>query len=622
MPVVSFTLDDSNRTILQPTYNRVIKDISEMIKIPKKTDVIITQQLDATLTDHRGNVSNITGDNLPSTVSKRRIYAIITEDYNEEELTMTAVHQYSAYPIFADNDVSVYVYPIYVKSDVSIEFKYITPSKIEASRIRDDIRIRLSQTRNIYTHELEYTVLVPEVVEEFIADVYDLKNRLIPLPLLEYFREHSSKRIYPITDMSNVSNIKLGIHEKQVRVIGNFDFTMPDKIEVNNDNNNYEISFTYKFSLDVPRAMVMRYPVLICNRPLPTKYLSFIEENKLQSKEEIKKNLNYTSKSLSDLSIFEAHRQLENRVDIKIPINIPAFDDFNLRQGYRGYGIMVSFLTQIDETDYRSLLNLTDIDPYALPEPLLRFIREVEYNYITKPGHSFLYLGLHQEGIYFDSPVLKVDPQLNVSSTKELSLFKPCRITLSIILDLDLLSDEAYRRLFGYIDVLLLFLNEYITALWNYKPEYVHRNKNKSFQYDFAFIDRIIEALKYFMNAGDLVTVCKILGIVIRDKYTSYKLAQSLYHKHKELYKQLLQNDLLLIDPVTYQMKRLCGIPNPLVTSTGAPNSFNPIAIRVNENVERLRLRDSIMERLIKVEGSTSFMKTVMSNYTLVNKIN
>ena len=549
MPTVSLTLEDTNRSILSQAYFKIIKDIVSTVKIPHSALVAVQKDMEVSLTDNRHNATSSGESNLPSTVADRRITAVITEDYNEDELTTTAVHQQNVLPIFIDPEVSVSVYPVYVKSDISIEFSFVSPSKTEANRIRDDIRIRLSQTRNINIHELEYTILIPEVVEEFISDVYDLKNRLQPQPLLEYFLAHTTNRVHPITDMGNSSNTKLAIQEKQVRIVGLFDFSsMPEKIDVDNENNNYKISFTYKLSMDVPRAMVMKYPVMICNRPLPAKYLTFIEEHKLKSQEEYKNNLSYTQ-SLYALSHFEAHRQLENRVDIKLPINVPLFDDFNIRQKRGGYAIVASFLTQVDEGNKKSLFNLKDIDPFYIPDPVLNFIKTQDRNYVITPYTSLLFFGLHQDGKHFDNDILEIDENFNVTSKAPLSLFKPVRVTLSVCIDLSTLPDSTLRRLRNYPDAYLIYLSEVIRAINNYKTELAN-----SFGWYEALYRELMYLLMTYFDAEQWDLLYRLLGIIMEDGYLAGLIGRGLLEGYPIMYEKMYRLNVLTVVPGTFDI--------------------------------------------------------------------
>lgn len=535
MPVVSFTLEEVNKTILTHVYFKIIEDVTNVLKIPYGTLVVLHKDTETTLTDNRTNVSTQSINNLPSTVANRRVIASLTEEYSESSLTTTAVHQASAYPIFKDTTISVSVYPIYIKSDLSIEFSYISHSKSEAIRIRDDLRIRLSQMANIYIHEIDYTVLLPEIVEEFIADVHELKSRLHPQTLKAYFEEHSTNRIFPVTDLSNESNARLGIFEKQVRIVGLFDLNpLPEKLEMDNDNNNYKFSFSYKLSIDVPRAMVLRYPVMIANRPLPSKYLSFIEDFKRNSKEEHKKQLGYTSGALRDLSIFEAHRQLENRVDINLPINIPLFDDFATREGHKGYSIILSILTDVNETDRKSLFNLNELEDYYIPEPILEYYRTTGLSKLTTPYKSFLYIGLWQEGKYFDADVLTIDRNLNISSKVPLSLLKPVRVTISFCTNISGLSSDYLQKLRHDAPTYLSFINEHIEISNNFKTEI------SSNYLDNTLYREIIEAMQFFSDTGKHLYIRELLAIVTKDKIAERNILSSLYTGHNRLYRKIV----------------------------------------------------------------------------------
>lgn len=611
MPVVSLTLEENNRSVLSAAYYKIVQDIADAIKIPYGALVVMHRDTEVTLTDNKTTVSQLSQSNLPSTVANRRVQVTVTEDYNEDELTTTAVHQPSPYPVFLDPDIGVSVYPVYVKSDITVEFTYISPSKIEANRIRDDIRLRLSQMRNINIHEVEYSIFIPSVVEDFIGDVYDLKSRLVPQSLEEYFHEHATKRIYPVTDMGNAENTKLAIHERQVRIVGIYDFnSVPEKVSVDQDNNTHRVSFSYKFSMDVPRAMVMRYPVLICNRPLPAKYLQFIEDHKVQSKEEYKKEQGYLS-STHALSHFEAHRQLEDRVDIKLPINIPLFDDFPKRQGHKGYGIVVSFLTQIDESDCKSLLNLRDIDPYYIPEHLLTYIQSVERNRITKPYQSFMYLGLHQEDRHFDNSVLAIDVDLNVRSTVPLSLFKPVRVTLSVCIDISHLEQGYLRTLYEYPEIYLTFLTETIRTIQNFKTEIDYHMSTEN-----TLARELITAIDHFHTLEDTATLVKMIDIVNTDRYLAALLAKLLVKGYPQLYRSLLSKFILYVELSTYEIFNLRGRPHRLTTSTGAPDNFNRDVINYNR---ALKVAQHLLpETTYRHEVESVAMKTVMSSYVFV----
>lgn len=360
MPTLYTTLPETQRSILSASFYSVVKDVIYHLGIPGDSVIAVHQGMEINHTDNRTNVSINQKDNLPATASQRRIVATITEDYDEDSLSSTTVSQKDVYPIFNDYDIDATVYTVYVKSQISIDIEYTCGSRTEANRVRDDIRVKLSQGRNILHHNVEYNILIPLMVEEFIADVYDLKNRLFPQSLGDYFKSFSSNHIRPITDMANADNARLAVFERQVRIVGVMEISSEvPKVEQNNDTNTYSFTVPYKFTLDVPRGMCMKYPPMICNRLMPAKYLEFIQEKKIKALESYGTDLCATQ-SLAALSHFESQRQLSDRVEVNLPFNLPLFDEFHDRVGHKGYVITTSFLTDVDETDKRSLLNLRD----------------------------------------------------------------------------------------------------------------------------------------------------------------------------------------------------------------------------------------------------------------------
>lgn len=556
MPAVAITLEETNRSILSSVYYKVIEDIADTIKLPKDTLTVLYKDQEVALTNNRANASILETNNLPSTVTKRKIYARVTDNYNEDELSTTSVTKQEFYPIFQDPQIGVVVAPVYIQTDIEIEFTYSTPSKTEAERVRDDIRLRLSQYRDIGHHSVEYDLIIPTIVEEFIADVHTLKNRLVPQPLDVYFMNHSTNRIHSITDMSNEHNVRLAVKERQVRIVGVFDFnSMPEKASPNRDDSTYEFKFNYKFTLSVPKAMSLRYPTMICNRLLPNKYLSFIQEHKEHSMREYKLNHNYIGMSLANLSYFEAHRQLEDRVNINVPINIPMFDDFNEREGHQGFGIAASILVEVDETDGKTLFNLNDLGDYYIPEPIINYLLEGERDYIVNPYASFMYLGLHQEGKYFDAPMLEITPDLTVKSKKPLTLFKPTRITLSFIFDFSKLYKEAIERMTERPEITVIFIAEYISAVNTYKNEADRR------VIDNTFYSYLVQLLYKYLTKDLLDPIKQIINIISQDKYISSQLGTILFNGYPQLTKDLINKGLIEIRKPVYTI----SVPNPSI---------------------------------------------------------
>lgn len=482
MPVSSILIDDIQKNIITKIRSQLISDISKTISIPETELVIRHTDSDLTLTDAGGNTSpSSVGSNIdsnrPTTKSSRRIVVNMSNEMDEDDIATAAIHQRNSFPIFQDKEIGVEISPMYIRDTFKIEFSFQTASRSEAIRLYDQIRIGVTQTRNVMLHTVEYTIPVPLSVQDLITDVYDLKNRLFPQTLEDYFTSHSTNRFILMTDMANDSNKTLAIHERQSRILGQFEFNpIPDKIEKDTDKNTYTLTFNYTATIDTPRAFVLRYPVMVCNKLMPNKYLEHIEKDRQRRINENLYNDKYTSIHNYNLSMFEFGRELDDISSKDFPLNIPLFDEFQMDNGHVGYVGIVSVLTDVNETDKRTLFNLRDMAPYYIDDQVLEFIRTEERFNCIKPYESFMYISLYQEGRYYDAPMLTIDNDLNVRSKIDLSLVTPVRVVISYLCDLTYLNKQSYQRLKLNQAMLMRLMNEYVRIYTDFRREVYKSN--------------------------------------------------------------------------------------------------------------------------------------------------
>lgn len=534
MPTTCIPLDETNRSIFSKAYYGVIQQILHQIQIPYGTLIAMHKGMEINRTDNQTNLTSEQLPNLPSTVAKRKVIAEITENYNEDALSTTAVSYRDTAPIFVDPQIDFIIYPVYVTSDITIKLTFSTPSKTEAQRLRDDIRMKLSQMRNILHHEIEYDILLPELTQNLITDIYDLKNRLYPMTLAEYFRTFSTRQMHMVTDLANKSNAQIAIHERQVRIVGTFEFSaMPEPIEEDNDTNTYRLVIPYKFTMEVPRGICMSYNPIVCNRPLPAKYLQYIADAKIKTREEYSRNLTYTA-SLGALSHFEAHRQLDYRINNKRPLNLPLFDDFPQRNGHPGYMITVTFLTSVDESDRQTLFNLRDIPDFYMNEKILRWIEDSQRANVTIPYRSIFYFGLHYPDRYYDKDCLELTPDLTLKSKVKLPLDKPLRVAFSVLTDLSYIDEAMRQRLYQNKDVFLIYLSELVEVVRDYRQELTWLAKD-----DLTFQTRIMYFLDRAMQDKDGAFIQEVIDTISKDRTLSEMLGKTLKNDFPSFYTRL-----------------------------------------------------------------------------------
>lgn len=534
MPVVCTNLEETNRTILNTALYKIIVDVVKQLGIPSDVIVGMRNGMEISKTDGDSNVSINSSVNLPKTNGQWRVTAVVSEDFDDNYLTSTVVSQPDAVPIFRDPHIDVAVFPVYVMSQISINFNISSPSKAGLNRIRDDIRMRLSQGRNILHHETDFNYIIPPVIEDFISDVYDLKKRFYPQTLEDYFMSNSTKRVHMMTDLANKENARIAVRENLGHIVGTLDFnSMPEKVEEDHENNVYKLTIPYKLNMEYPRELCMKYPVIVCNKLMPTKYLDFIEEDKIKTREEYSRNIAYSS-SLASLSHFEAHRQLSYRIQEKLPLNLPFFDNFPERTGHKGYAILVSFLTDVNETDLRSLINMRETGDFSFDAKFLDHLQAGEKDFVINPYMSLFYIGLHQDSVHYDNNILEIDNDLNIKSKYDLGLIRPTRVTVSICIDPTGLNPKVAVRMRENKDLFLLWLNEYVRAVNNFKLELSALDipENTLFRFFMLMLsDGIVK--------GENDFVSKFIDIISLDNLMIERLAGVLYSNMPKLYSQI-----------------------------------------------------------------------------------
>lgn len=541
MPVVTLRLDETAKSIKSSMYQQLVKDVIDSLGVEYDHLTTVFTGMEVSRTDNDTSVSNQTRVNLPSTISQRRVIAKVTSRYDEDSITPTVVTQRDTPPIFHDASIDALMALIYIKSDTTIDITYTCPSESEAERLLDDIRVKLSQTRNILHHTVEYNVILPKVAEDFITDVYDLKNRLFPVPLSDYVGAFMTRRSHVITDLSSTDNARMAVRERQTRVVGVFDFSpLPDAIDRSNDTNTYTVTIPYKIKLDIPTQLYISYPTMVANRPMPTKYLTFVKESReKQMHDELAARM-YTY-SLDNMSIFEAQRQLSDRLNMSLPLVLPMFDSTEGLKPHPGYVVLTSVLVSVDETDMRTIGNLKEIDTdYCLDNRFLELIAATELRYIVKPYESFFYIGLHQKNKYYDNDMLDVDSQLNIKANKDLQLLRPVRFTLSICIDPTMLRSEAFARLCKHRELLLYYMTELMLARVNYPTERVSTGLT-----DEHLMKILLDLCIQGCRNEEGVFLKNLIRLLNIEQHLADKFASLIFNDYPQLYRCLMKHTVI-----------------------------------------------------------------------------
>lgn len=448
MPILSLTLPEQSEAISRPVVFDIIGQIQEITKIRPDTKIFFPGDIQKMQTPSTSIDSK--DDRFATFNTNNIVFIEVEEDYDHETLGTTVINRKEHPAVFIDDALGIRLCPIYATSNVVINFKYRCVSKTEAMRWRDDIRMRISQLRDINLHDINYHYLLPLELLILIKAIHETKEVVEPYDesYVEYVSRCATPRLTVVGDLVN-QDARLAIAERQCRIVGMYGFDgIPEKPE-RDDNGTWLITFSYKFSYEKPIGCTMRYPIMVHNNLIPKNYTYF--NNKSYDLYPVVRS---ASLSIDALSGFESDTIMDNRRYPYPLIRLPEFDDYEIKSIPVGTGSVFLALCEVDLADKRSLVNLNELGDLIIDQDILEFIRVSEQPYMCKIYKSIFHLSLYRNDSLTSNDTITLLPDLTVKATSDLNLRHQHRVRLSIVMDLTLLSREALDRLRKYPKVL------------------------------------------------------------------------------------------------------------------------------------------------------------------------
>ncbi len=495
MPNISLTLPETTQSISRPVVLDIIGQLQAITKINPATKVFFAGDIKKMQTPGTSIDSN--DERFAMFNTNNIIFIEVEEDFDHDTVGCMAVTRPEQHPVFLDQALDVAITPVYATTNMTISFRYRCISKTEALRWRDDIRLRVSQLRDINIHDLTYHYLLPLETLVLLKFIHETKELVEPYneTYEEFIIRNSSTRLTVIGDLVG-QDARLAISETQCRVVGIYNWDiLPEKPE-REENGAWTVSFSYKFNFEKPIACHMRYPIMVHNNLLPSYYTLFTNGEK-----DLYHDPKYYTLSLGALAGFEQDTTLDHRRSHDPIIRLPRFDDFEIKHVPTGTGTAIIALCQVDE-DKRSLLNLRELGDMVLDEDVLNFIRDVEYPYITSLYKSIIHVSLYRNQHLTYTDMLSCDNTLLIKATENLDLRNNYRLRLSLITDLTLLPWEALDRLRRYPKVLVKII-ACMNELLRDHPDFVNLgHKSRITELEFSPIYAVLTGLNYDNGRG------------------------------------------------------------------------------------------------------------------------
>lgn len=446
MPNITAPITDVAQTVTRPVIYDVLAQIQKVTDIDPNIKIWFpgdTQKM-----QRHGSSINQT-DRHALFNSERIAFIEVEEDYERENIRTTATTNTEHRYIFIDEALYVVITPIYATSNVTINYRYRSDSKLEVTQWRDNMRVKVSQMRDLYTHSLTYSYGLPNDFIEILQHIHELREDTDGYgdDFITYLSQHSTSQLTTTSDQAGIARSYV-YGETQSRVLGYFDMDgFPDKPERDDSSGTWSVSFSYKFSYEKPISCAMRYPISIHNALLPEMYVRLVNDQYSLDKADYE-----SSRSYSALDKFESDSILSGMGE-RPYVSMPPYDDYDIHNAYSDTSTIFLSLVGVED-DLRTLMNINELDDYLIDPDILNFIMTSERPFIHLPYRSVFNLALYRDWSLME-PMISLTPTGLIQSTKDLSRRQQHRIRLSIVNNLNLVDPKALDRLKNKPDILM-----------------------------------------------------------------------------------------------------------------------------------------------------------------------
>lgn len=383
-----------------------------------------------------------------------KLYVEAQEDFDIDGLNTHLISQPGERWFIQDKEVRLTGRPIFEMVSFTLNFKYQTEDEGSANRWRNMMRMRLRQYRETIPLTFNYSYPIPNEVIVLLNDVNNKKNAVAgtQLSLTDYFGTVRTPEVKYLINPNGTQG-QWVVADSQALVDGYLDFdSAPEKGSKEKDDTTWTISFTLKFNMKKPTAVILNYPVLVYNQQVDKQFLF---EDAIYP---VEYKGNYRAHDLNAyvMNKFVPKRQIHG--DPNKGYVSPTYDDFNPMSDWEYTTPVLTQLVRVDPKNKKDLFPLTAKSSWTIHPLLLEFAKG-EGDRMFKPYASVIKLTLFEGDAITTKIPLHVDENLNITSAVDLNMKKTYHLRLSFVTKFSLLPPIAIERLRLNPKVLQLILD-------------------------------------------------------------------------------------------------------------------------------------------------------------------
>lgn len=437
MPKISRVIPETEESITRPVVYDILRQLMDYTGIPPDTQILFPGHNEAVA---QGG----------STISKTQrirfnenasIRLVVDEDSDPDYLLSSARFVGENLRVFHDPVLDIHIKPQFAKTKVKIDFTYRGKDAIECERWRRDIEARVEADRGVKLYKASYHYIIPEAMLAILLEIHRLRENHAGYgqDWNDWFTAHLTPKASVAVNLAGRQGTWV-VSDTQSQIQGYFDFEgKPEKSERNGEAETHELTFTYTFEYEKPISCSMRYPAIVHQQILSTKYRPAEGPYNPADTKHVYGN------SRRHLNAFERKSLL--RKCNHPGIAIPSWDEFLPRSiPPSTKRVFTAMVAVPPNADHRNLFNLTNLGTHQLLPEILDYLR-AESQYVHVLWESPFTLSLYRGIDHLEMGAVKLLPDLTVQTTNDIDPRQVYHVRLGLATSIKSLSARCRRVL-------------------------------------------------------------------------------------------------------------------------------------------------------------------------------
>lgn len=376
--------------------------------------------------------------------SNNRVICNVEERVRNNQILATPVRIRNDHtPVLYDEALGLSIKPVYVQHDLEFNFKYITETKHGALRWKDNMIVRMAESRSAMQHTLLYDLTLNDDILGLLSEIYNKRERISGYgqTFSEWFKDIQVREVVAKGAIDgDPSKLVLQIGERQAHLTGHFE---PGDIPVetrNDDNITYEIEFTYKVSYMKPVHWNVTYPMVIHQQHIDPKYVDMTPRVSID-------DLDTNLSSQHWLALERITWRDRGRSHQAIGgLRYPYYDEWWKPEDNIPWSApIISWLMSIDPLQPTRLINLKDLPDMEFSLNTWNYM-QANRQFLTTKNRALIRFTLYENDIALDGSSYYVDEEMVIRTNKPLSLRNVYHVRLSIVTSTMMLPEPVIQE--------------------------------------------------------------------------------------------------------------------------------------------------------------------------------